>query len=247
VSYYEIDPELRATVEPELYNGETLLWAGKRKPGALFRRFISGGNNNAAALVSVMVGLMVTVVFGLFVFASKSQTSSGMSVATMSATNDTPFVVFMPLIFIILGLAVFAKVWLRRSNVGRAIYALTDQRAIIISQGLAGGRSIKSYGEADIDRIERRTYRDGTGDIIFAQETHSGAFYGGPGVYGRRNFATDIGFLGIPDAREVELLMLETFKMHDSGNKHKYKHDELGDDGELIFEDDYQDGKQSKL
>jgi hypothetical protein len=52
-------------------------------------------------------------------------------------------------------------------------------------------------------------------------------------------------------APEVEMLMLETFKMNACGNAYKYKHDELADDGELVIEDDLsafaddEDGRQT--
>jgi hypothetical protein len=54
-----------------------------------------------------------------------------------------------------------------------------------------------------MERLTRRDLADGSGDVIFAQESYRGNK--------GRTYSRDIGFIGIADARAVEKLLRENF------------------------------------
>ena len=106
-------------------------------------------------------------------------------------------------LFLIFGLALLAIPVGVRLKRRRTIYVATDQRLLIIS-GLSR-RSVKSFEPADIDFIERRERRDGSGTVFFAREERSG---GKGGTY-----TVKIGFSNIPSVKEVERYIMELKEM----------------------------------
>lgn len=99
--------------------------------------------------------------------------------------------------FILVGLGMLTSpYWLYR-KAQRTVYALTDRRAMIITGTRT--RKIQSFAGHDIDLIERTERVDGKGDVMFATAT------------GNKS-SQRIGFIGIPDARRVEHLLLDVFK-----------------------------------
>src|SRR5690606_16289736 len=101
----------------------------------------------------------------------------------------------------------------------RTIYAVTDRRVLIVS-----GKSVKSYGENDIEFVERTMQRGNTGDLIFRHEQRAVPVFYGNGLYSRREVAIPVGFFGIENVREVEALLLETFRA--AADYAKPKHDD---------------------
>ena len=78
-----------------------------------------------------------------------------------------------------------AKKWL--------YYAITDQRLMIIRTFPRS--KIESWEPADIMRLERTSKSDGSGNVIFAEETAGS---------GEDSFTMPRGFYGVPDAKRVE-------------------------------------------
>jgi hypothetical protein len=228
VSFIDIDPDIRDMVEEELYSGETLLWAGKSRPGTGLRRLKTPGGLMTLTMVGGLLAILGLVVL-VIISAASSEPDFADGGAPVIAMIIPIIAVFMAMVAAMIPIT-------RMFSNRNAIYALTDRRALILARGASGARSVKSFGESDIQRIERRMYADGTGDVVFAHEYRSNAA-ARSGLYGTGGESA-IGFMGISNAREVEMLMLETFKMNAGGNAYKYKHDELADDGELVIEDD---------
>ena len=121
---------------------------------------------------------------------------------------------------------------LLRSWMGKqTIYAITDRRVLTIS-----GDVVRSDGEQDIEFIERKMHRDGTGDIIFRREAHTSTGYYGGSVFAPQTRTTNVGLFGIPDPHEVEELMLEVFRS--DLYPRKRKHDDVNwDDDDLVADD----------
>ena len=74
-------------------------------------------------------------------------------------------------------LALLSFIWIPLKNfinAGNTLYAITNRR-IIIMDGILS-TSVTSYGEDDIERIERRTYGSHQGDLVFRYEQRSRSY-----------------------------------------------------------------------
>ncbi len=99
--------------------------------------------------------------------------------------------------FVLVGFGMLLSPYWVYRRAQRTVYAITNRRALIISGTTV--RKIQSFAASDIEIIERTERRNGKGDVMFATTTVS------------RN-PQRVGFLGIPEARRVERLLLDTFK-----------------------------------
>ena len=183
---------LRNEVTPQLHPGEKLLWVGKPMP---LRAMLAGGNLFGAVAGVLMVGFM------LFAFNSFSFNFS--MARGSSSTVSTLFNLF-PLIFVAVALFSVGRPVYDFLMAGRTVYALTDQRALIIKPVLSGGRKVESYTETE--GIERHDIADGKGDLVFQREMS--IYYSNRR---RRVRSRKIGFFGIPNVQQVEAMLLRTF------------------------------------
>ena len=195
--------------EAELLPGENLLWVGQPKNA---RRSLFGGTNDAkVAMLAAMVGAQVLLVLGGVVFMAASRSTAD------GTTSGFPLIFVILALIVVLGLAVgIGPLLWSFFKAKNTIYAITDRRVLMIA-----GRSVQSYGEQDIEFIERKVHRDGTGDIIFKHEHRTGTTYYGSHVFGTRTYSDPIGFFGIADPHEVEALMLDTFRTTGYARKRK--------------------------
>ena len=95
--------------------------------------------------------------------------------------------------------------WMYR-RAQRTCYALTDQRAIVWAAGWFGGTEVRSFRAADLGKMARRDYADGSGDLIFQEFVTVSRDSDGD----LRSQRTERGFLGIENVREVEELVQRT-------------------------------------
>ncbi len=84
----------------------------------------------------------------------------------------------------------------------RTIYAISDRRLLTIRRLL--GHRVSSYGPGEIDVVERRENRDGSGDLIFRREEVKRLRHHADPPRRKRVSEREIGFWGIPDVRQVE-------------------------------------------
>lgn len=92
-----------------------------------------------------------------------------------------------------------------RQKLGRTIYAVTDQRVLVLTRARQQGVSSFSFMKEDISHIMRFERPDGWGDLVFGPPH--------PAQQGNAQHAPPPPRLvGIPDVRQVEWLMLKTFK-----------------------------------
>lgn len=189
---------IRKVAEAALHGQESLLWSGQPNP---WRAAL--GN-----LSQSFFGVLWTA----FVVFMLSQVSSMNSASSFSRSSTSGFVSLFQLflgVFLLVGIGMILSPAWYYVKARRRVYALTEQRALIIERFPA--QSVRSYFARDISFIDRQG-DDLQGDIIFAREARA---------YRRRSGATrtyivPIGFLGIKKPREVEALMLQTFR---SGRK----------------------------
>lgn len=179
-----IDPNLRSQISPELEHGEKLLWVGQPTP---FRVLMQAPEELFGALVAVV---LMGVIFTIFLPLSGA--------AVMS--RQPPFAFFL-VIFLVIMAASLTRPLYEYFVARRTVYAMTDQRALIIKPGW-NGQSVNSYYQ--IEHIERRNLANERGDLIFAHEPYSQR-----GRYGYRSRVRKIGFFGIDQPREVERLLVE--------------------------------------
>lgn len=83
------------------------------------------------------------------------------------------------------------------------VYAMSDRRLLIIQAWPR--RRVTSYGPDDIDVVERRDYKDGTGDIVFRREEHRKQRDQHNPRSKRQVSDRPVGFFGVPDAKRVEM------------------------------------------
>lgn len=172
------DIEVRRMVERHLFN-EKLLWAGKPTP---VRFALSRAARFMLTIVTVSTCLIL--------------------IAWLPKTfirNERSIMLDASFLLIVLCAFVLAAVWkgvIQRRKARSLIYAITDRRALIIDP--AGGDAfVKSVGITT--EIRRRDLADGTGDLIFAQES---------ALNNRRRPRTqELGFYGIENVQLVESIV----------------------------------------
>lgn len=187
-----LPPGLDTLVHGELASGEQLLWVGQPRP----RRLV------VSSLPVLVFGIPWTA-FSVFWVAM----ASGMLIAAPANNAGAPrgfgaFFSCFPLFgvpFVLIGLGMLSAPYWAYRKARRTCYALTDRRAVIWEPSAFGAVSVRSYRPADLTRVRRNQYTDGSGDLIFEE------YY----TYGNRGSRTTNyrGFLGIERVREIEELL----------------------------------------
>jgi hypothetical protein len=176
------DITLQNDLDRELDDGEQILWSARPDPARVARQYI----------LMFVFGIPFTL-FALFWMGMTSM------ITGLMPGEFTPFKLFplFGLPFVLVGLGLLSSPFWAYRKAKSGAYAITNRRIIIIEGG--SSRSVKSYVKRDVQQIERREHSNGTGDLIFAREYVRGS-------KGRVN-TREIGFFGIPRAREVEHLL----------------------------------------
>ncbi len=185
-----MDSELARLVFPELDRGEELLWVGKPNPSR------EAQNTGCPAF---LIGIPFTA-FAIFWTVGAATMSRGAPEGFGPPGLNTVFPLF-GLIFVGVGIWLLLSPFMTYSKSSGTIYAVTNQRIIVIENGTT--RTVKSYVQVDMGRLTRRELPNGSGDVIFAQESYRGSK--------GRTYSRDIGFIGISDPRAVERLIRENF------------------------------------
>ena len=171
-------------IQAELDAGERVLWAAQPDPTHLARR----------ALLSALSGV-AGFCFMLFWLWGASA-----ALRTQMGAHKTPdlFSIVFPA-FGLLGLGFTFMLMLaplfELQRAPRIFYALTDKRALIVTQGARSKVRVVMPSEFSLERREKST---GRGDLILKREIS--------GMRGRDRSTEEIGFFGIDNAREVERL-----------------------------------------
>lgn len=161
----------------EMTPGEELLWAETSLPGNARRRIFP-----------------ISLLGWVFLLLSLAWVSRAATASIGLLVLGIPFVFG--------GLALASAPWWWPNVTRRTVYAISDQRLLIIRD--FSKRKVTSYGPEDIDVVERRERRDGSGDVIFRrEETQKLKHHHDP--HGKRRVGMrEVGFFGVPDVRRVE-------------------------------------------
>jgi hypothetical protein len=187
---------LDARVRSELDQGEQLLWVGQ----PLLHRVVR------ISIPIVIFGIVWTAFALVWIVAASIPMFFGLGALNNARLNVGGLFICFPLFgvpFVLIGLGLLGSpIWLRRLAKNNC-YALTDRRAIIWQSGLWGSVEVRSYRPADLTKIIRRDYADGSGDLVFEEQM----VFHRSGDSGSMVSTQQRGFLGIANVREIEELL----------------------------------------
>lgn len=162
--------------------GERLLWSGSPSP-----------NRSATqVLPAAFFGIPFAGFAAFWMYTAYHMTSRGAHMPggwALFPLFGTPF--------LLIGLGVILSPLWAYLGAQRTVYAVTDQRALIISS--AGARGVQSFSHDDIGDLSMVERSDGSGDLFFANRS----------VVTQRGVTSlqRVGFVGIPEVRTVEQLL----------------------------------------
>lgn len=209
-----LSPHFQTLVEQELLSGETLKWVGQPQPFRMARQHIT------TALFSIVWLGMIIFMYSQLTsnFMRPSRSSFGTSSGFSSFASIFQLVLFG---FFLIGLGMLFSPLINAFLATQTVYAITNRRMVTIKEygisvlNLIFNRSVISYGEKDIQRVERRDYGGDVGDVIIGYETRTRRSRSSGGRYRTSTYTVPIGLLGVHNVREVEALVLETFLRDD--------------------------------
>lgn len=171
--------DLGSLVDSELAKGERITWIGRPIPGLMAR----------SAWTMVLFGIPFTA-FSFFWLA----TASGF--VGRAPIRAPIFFILWGIPFVLVGLGMLSSpLWMYRRAL-RTVYAITDRRALSIEIGPWGRVVVRSFEPASLGTLSRTQNADGSGHLVFRREYRPGGRRGGRFV--------DIGFLAVPDVKDVE-------------------------------------------
>lgn len=174
---WQLPEQLRTLVENELQDGETVAWVGQPIP----RRF-------AMRTLPIVLFAIPWTGFAIFWITA----ASGFKIPNFKHGFD-----FFPLFgipFILIGFGMLSSPFWMAWKAKKTAYVLTDRRAIIFDGGWS--TTVRSFGPERLPDLMRSQRRDGSGDLILEKKIS----YNNQGG----NRPIDIGFLAIPNVKEVE-------------------------------------------
>jgi hypothetical protein len=170
--------ELSSLVDAELAKGERIAWIGRPIPWLLAR----------SSLPIALFGIPFTA-FALFWIGL----ASGMQ--HPARPGPPSFFVLFGIPFVLVGLGMLTSPFWMFWKALRTAYAITDRRALSIERGPWGRVVVRSFDPPGLAVLSRTQHADGSGNLVFQRE------YRHQGRHGR---FVDIGFLAVPDVKEVE-------------------------------------------
>lgn len=166
----------------ELNSNEALIWSCEPDP---IRHAIKG-------LPTMLFGIPFTG-FSIFWIAG----ASGFEMPDFSEGGFAWFPLFgLPFFFV--GLSILLTPLWKYLKAKKSIYAIANDRAIIFEGYFSF--SVRSFKESQLEDVERIMKADGSGDLIFSREVSNVRV-------NNRNQVKAIGFMGIPEVKNVENLL----------------------------------------
>ena len=104
------------------------------------------------------------------------------------------FFVLFGIPFVIIGLGMLTSPFWMFLKALRTAYAITDRRALTLERGLWGQVVVRSFDPANLAVLARPS-ADGSGNLVFRREYR---------FQGRNGRFVEIGFLAVPDVKEVK-------------------------------------------
>jgi hypothetical protein len=184
---YQLENNL---VNDAISPGEKLLWSGRPNPKRVMMQLDS--------LILVVFSIPWTAFALFWVYAA-----AGFKIPDFSKAG---FEVLFPLFgvpFVLIGFGLmFSPLW-KYLKAKQTIYVITDKRCLIIVNNPRAKR-VEVILPQEMGNFEIKERVDRTGDLIFARENYVNQ-------NGQSNVKQN-GFWGIPEVRDVEQILENTFK-----------------------------------
>ena len=178
-----VPPTLQSLIELEMQSGERVVWMDQPIPSRL-----------AHSTWPIVVFGMPWTIFAVFWMVGASWGTS-----QMQGPSGFKFFSLFGLPFVLIGVAMLSSpFWVRRSA-QRSAYVLTDRRAILFRANWRGAVNVRSFNPDQLTNIQRVQERDGSGDVIFAQDI--------PRDNDGNRVSRNVGFLAIREVKAVEDLV----------------------------------------
>jgi hypothetical protein len=131
--------------------------------------------------------------------------SSTIAVAIFRDANASWFAKIFIRFFILIGLVMLSSPLWMVQLAKNTVYIVTDRRVIILTKGTA--IHIQSFGPDRLAQIDKRVFRDGSGDLIFDRQVSTHYSKGR-----QRESVKEIGFFGIPHVAQVHTLIRDSLQ-----------------------------------
>lgn len=166
-----------ALAEAELAEDETLVWADTALASAARRRVLP---------LSILGWLFLLLLFAWL--------------AKAAIASFWLLIMGLPFTVAVVALAFLPWWWPKLTR--HTVYAISDRRLLIIRNWPR--RRVTSYGPEDIDVVERREQKDGSGDLIFRHEERQQLGHHQDAAGKRRMSQRPVGFFGVADVKRLE-------------------------------------------
>jgi hypothetical protein len=174
--------KMQNLLRDELSSAERLVWSSVPRPSRLARKKIP----------IVLFGIPWTA-FAIYWIAG----ASGFKMPDFSHA-----VGWFPLFgapFVVVGFGLLSSPYWAARKAASTVYAVTNERAIILEQGVFGSVSVRSFTPSQLSEIRRVQLPDGSGDLILGKKITT------DGEGGR--MTTEVGFFGIAEVKTVEAMI----------------------------------------
>lgn len=185
------DSDLRNIIEPELEDGEQLLWTGRPSSKRMMM----------PSIATFGFGVVWTSFIVNFIYMWHNNVPKNVQgpVGLFGMQGILSNLFFVPFIVIGVGM-LLSPIWYYL-KAKRTVYSVTDKRVLIVQNRRS--RKVQSYGPSEIGDIERTERADGAGDLTFARRGYRDS--------DGDQRSQDIQFVGIPNVRSVEKLLRDAF------------------------------------
>ena len=191
--------EMEQRLRSELNRTEKLIWSGQ----PIAKRSIESN------LPIAVLGVPFTTVWVFWVIMAFSVTRDGFP-SELSVSSFFLWVFGLPSgLFGVWMLSSPYRVW-RKAQ--KTVYALTDERALILTPTWRGGVSVRSITPEKLSPRKRTRNSDGSGSLFFSRVTVTLPSAGPSGTY-----VVPVGFEHIADVRDVEALIEKTYRVSAGG------------------------------
>lgn len=171
--------DLIQRIQPQLQGGEGIRWISP----ANARQALMGG-------FAIWLFAIPWTAFSLFWIAG----AAGFKIPDFK--SPTSLFPLFGLPFLLIGMAMLASPYFLYKKAKSTYYIITDRRALIFEDGVSV--KIKSFGPGQLQHMERVQAPDGSGSLIFSEQRS-----------GRNNRTVKVGFLGIKDVQQAEVLLMD--------------------------------------
>jgi len=187
--------EMEHRLRSELNRTEKLIWSGQ----PIAKCSIGG------SLLHVVIGAFFTLFWVFWVIMTFSMTRHDHSSETSLFSYLFPL---WGIPFVLFGLAGVSSPYWKWRKAQKTVYALTDERALILTPTWRGGVSVRSIPPEKLSPRKRTRNSDGSGSLLFSRVTVTLPACNPSGTY-----VVPVGFEHIAAVRELDELIEKTYRV----------------------------------